>query len=123
MKEGKAYIGDDIVEGNEVIALFMGAEWCEDDYGEWGYKGNFPGPFQYRAKDNLKYNSSFDWLAPVMNKICVLGYTVQWTITDGATCRIWKYLENVPSCGVIVTDRPWTSIVQFITWYNQNKQS
>lgn len=131
-----------IEEGNKSIQDFMGwrnvclnpdEEDGEDriyEFHRFDYKGEVVetdsgGDSWCWGKDQtIPYHRSFDWLSHVFQKICELGYTVQWTITDGATCRIWKYLETAPSCGIIITDRPWTSVVKFIKWYNnQNKKA
>lgn len=108
----------DTLEGNKLIAEFMGAEWRKDDYGDFGWYYASPVDFSnWWLASAVQYHTSWDWLLPVMHKICELGYTVQWTISDDSTCRIWPYLKTAPSC-CIIEDRPWKAVVQFIQWYN-----
>jgi len=110
---------EEIISGNEAIAYFMEAKAASlpfgDDYLQMD-STTFPN-LMYTCKiSELEYHSSIDWLRPVMQKICEFGYTVQWTICDNSTCRIWPYLKGVKSC-CIITDRPWTAIVQFCEFY------
>lgn len=115
---------EDIIAGDKLIAEFMGCYgamlWAggEEVY-RYGFKDTHITDRWHESEFNTKtpYHFSWDWLCPVMDKICGLGYTVQWTITDGSTCRIWKHRKNIPNF-FVSTDRPWTSIVEFIIWYN-----
>lgn len=75
----------------------------------------------------LKYHSSWDWLMPVVEKIEALGYEV--VITSGM-CHIFNTKDlNNEFCNKSNNNKTSkielviTTILEFIQWYNQNKES
>lgn len=65
---------EEIQEGNNLIALYMGAiyeEWedehCEEPSDKWYYY--FLDDFGGYEIDELQYHSSWDWIIPVVQKI------------------------------------------------------
>jgi len=56
-------------ENNKIIAAFMGLSYCTKHQYEGWYKN---AEFNERICDfdGLKYHSSWDWLMPVVEKIC-----------------------------------------------------
>jgi hypothetical protein len=71
----------EILEGNKLIAEFMGGEYTEYPNnvfaGEHGYRFplNIDGT-DWWNKNALKFDTSWDWLMPVVEKIEGLGYQV-----------------------------------------------
>jgi hypothetical protein len=107
----------EIIEGNKLIAEFMGV-------------GK-----EYKFKNILAtdYHNSWDWLMPVVDKISSLGYTV-----------VIEFHQNPELCNISIQDNEtyeyiandcedfdytidsnihmvWFEIVNFIKWYNENK--
>lgn len=62
----------DIIEGNKLIAEFMGAKWNGATENIFRFTENLPieGKNNYKT---LEYHSSWDWLMPVVEKIEYLG--------------------------------------------------
>lgn len=130
----------EIIEGNCMIGLFMGAK-------PYFLNNNvlifpmFENPAQsgnlttaHRA-DELKYNYSWDWLMPVVEKIESLGYDTNiFTDEDGCQCMIWKQglsykrkpedliIENVPAKRTDKIGIVWKAVIFFIKWFNSQKQ-
>lgn len=123
-----------ILEDNEAIAVFMGFYKCRlNENSAVCEDGKYIG---YTTKDNpscgwfrseLQYNSSWNWLMEVIEKIDSLPYVRFTSITKNKT-RIW-FADKAPH-GFIET--PWdmikyeqsfilkchAAIVEFIKWYN-----
>jgi len=95
-------------EENKLIAEFMGLvnSYSDKDYTKW-----------------MKYNSSWDWLMPVVEQIEHLNYFVDinhWT-------SIYKAEWETRDCIVTVIDgtkfkNTYKAVVEFIKWYNENKK-
>lgn len=93
------------IEGNRLIAEFLG--WHLD------------------PKRSLKYNSSWNWLMPVVEKINSSGeYDV---IIFKTTCHIndpdailFETTYETSKKGSLIMD-VWEVIVEFIQWYNNQK--
>lgn len=109
MKEGKAYIGDEIAvsRGNKLIDYFMGER---------------PKRHLYDYEVNCFYHTSWSWIMPVVAKIS--------NIYNQSDFEMALELKECPSmildlklCGPSI-ENIWEECVKFITWYNnQNKQS
>jgi len=56
----------EIIDGNKLIAVFMGIPTCDRCNGCGRYK--FGSSIYYRP-DEMKYHTSWDWLMPVVEKI------------------------------------------------------
>lgn len=91
----------EIIEGNKLIASFMGdtKRNLELDPNVSGYH----------------YHNSFDWLMPVVNKIRSLY---------NATVDVPFDIVDVIAEGCIEANiiQVYTGVVEFIKWYNQNKE-
>jgi len=124
-------------EGNKLIAEFDGYEYIDSDksYDSWGWWEK--DKFNDNAKNNpnflcisnsgLKYHSSWDWLMPVALKIgetCIDNEFVEITLKSDNTCIIdcsgQYYTEQSEGTLLLST---FNAIVNFIQWYNQNKES
>lgn len=123
-----------IIEGNKLIALFMGAKisprnkkhilLTEDEI-----------VYHLEAEREmfaLKYHSSWDWIMPVWIKIMTWGvaeYGVYWTqeITESIV-KIQVAKSDKPKCAWIVSRNGleirevYEVILQFITWHNSQQK-
>lgn len=112
----------EIIEGNKLIAEFMGASFHEDTPMILEKHVVSPAGNAIKCADKLRYNSSWDWLMPVVEKIDSLGpYKV--AIID-LTCGI-----NISVAGAednIYIDEPAMTkletvnraVIEFIKWHN-----
>lgn len=94
-------------ENNKLIAEFM-------DYPDLGTKGDF---------FYLKYNKSWDWLMPAVDKIdSILSDDNLVTITYNR-CLIEWYEEGITFEGLGNTkiEATFNAVVEFAKWYKENK--
>lgn len=103
-----------IQEGNRLIAEFDMLSMVEGGfYSIAGY---------LRTADELQYHSSWDWLMPVYQKICVI--VDDWAIEDTDKYGEGLILYNIAyeriGDGEPITEA-FSYIVQFINWYNKTK--
>ena len=120
------------IEGNKLIAEFMGAE-CETDdfdrvtneYDLFGagllpdISGFDPDAKHFYTPDQMKFHESWDWLMPVVEKIHNL-YDL-----EGCPPEIYEIEEFLLIRDELCTGRIETSfhaVVEFIKWYNQNRK-
>lgn len=109
----------EIIEGNKLIAIFMGTE----------IKGT-KGPYKYRIGDQayqeegLRYHSNWNWLMDVMEKIGK-DYNARITWTAGAMEVTYidrpdihddNSIADFGGFGSIMNT--WKCAVKFIQWYN-----
>lgn len=80
----------------------------------------------YNGHDSLKFNKSFDWLAPVIRKIndiCkenIIDKDTRFADLDDATCwRAWSY-RIIPNIDLDI-QITYARIIEFIKWYNSQK--
>ncbi len=104
---------------NELIATFM--DWKQSDGADGVYhKGQwYNDKFEYLALGaEFEYNTSWDWLMPVVSKIkwlldespVYLAYEDASLHNDITTIRIFAPIDKV-----------YSAAVEFIKWYNQQK--
>lgn len=121
----------EIVEGNWIIASFMGAT-ITDGIGYTGRNISFPtetnGLYVHKLTD-LKYNSSWDWLMPVVEKIEDLERGMAYNVEMyNVWCVVTIGTQYAMTCDVEFTEikyrteskieSTWRCIVDFIKWYN-----
>lgn len=101
---------NEVIEGNKLIAEFMGIlESSGTTLSESGIIVSAKG-YDYRGEflllDELRYNTSWDWLMPVVKKCAEINKV---RITDDLSVSIFvhNYIEIV-----------WSAAVNFIKWYN-----
>ena len=99
---------EEIIKGNKIIAEFMGAKMIVTDY----YGINIIKFPDESTKDlfALKYHCSWDWLMPVVKKC----------LTVGDNSDMWDVLFNALS--MVEIDSLFGAVVDFIKWYNENKE-
>lgn len=135
----------EIIEGNKLIAEFMGAIYSE--YAEaWGFDNARiePKPIKFQGKTykncvwaerfekELKYHSSPEWLFPVLEKICrtkigdgitTVEYACPRTfgMIDKETGEIMVRLEGhqLFKANTLI-EATWLAVVDFIKYYNEN---
>ena len=120
-------------ETNRMIAEFMGYEEEQTENGEFVYAIEFQNPKKlndiqvvFFCAHELKYHSSWDWLMPVVEKIELLGYSVeknfqridgdfQCLITKGNDILFQEFsTKSIEAMHYVV--------VEFIEWYNNQPQ-
>ena len=70
--------------------------------------------------DDLEYNSSWDWLMPVVERIENMGYSVR--IDDQfAEVTDQEGIIVAEGSGLIKIEYTYETVLSFIKWYNENK--
>ena len=132
-----------VIEGNKLIAEFMGAKWLfQDDaiyhrYG-WFYElDNTPTKWTSLWHDNehLQYHSSWDWLMPVVEKINALQVpedsrgVVTYVVTiEPGYCVISAGGEGIVSeeqafdSGEPLIATVYRAVINFIKQHNSQKE-
>lgn len=124
-----------IEEGNKLIASFDGKKrdadapwWRGFDYIHHGYAS--------MHEANLQYHYSWSWLMPAVEKIEILstefdGYFGVHIFSNGCTIQGTRFNPSIENPNYAyfndVTlstkiESTWYAVVQFIQWWNQNKQ-
>lgn len=117
----------EIKKGNELIADFMGLESFEDS--RYGKLWTNPASDGIHAKTafDLKYQKSWDWLMPVVEKIAKMKFRVKINSNHVDTSVIIQGVEDSESVlNIMYYSRPieavYTAAVQFIKWYNEQSK-
>jgi hypothetical protein len=95
----------EIIEGNKLIADFMGWIHHKDEN------------INEMEIANLQYHSSWDWIMPVVKKIAGIMLSES-EVLKKSPMRKWKAITI--ALEVAEGEALWLSIVDFIKWYNQN---
>jgi hypothetical protein len=107
------------VSGSALIAQFMGETVRKD--GKLALKS--PEPLTGHCIVDAKYESSWDWLMPVVEKIETIkieGYNINFSIMDKTahwTPAHWGGLKAYLSTSKI--EAVYMAVVAFIEWWNQ----
>jgi len=112
-----------ITENNKIIAEFMGMSYYEKFLFEGWYKNNEHNQRVCNYED-LKYNSSWDWIIPVIEKIESIGACV---IIGRFFCEIKYsdplndsiYFDNRMASGLKINAIN-AAALNFILWSNKN---
>ena len=122
----------EVVEGNKLIAEFMGMKFIP--HGKWYhlFKPNEdcwqPKGFSiWFANKHLKYSSSWDWLMPVVEKIERLGYKTKISFDDFGTWTQIHYGLSVADTSETKAlnqhgtkiENTYKTVVEFIKWHNE----
>ena len=107
----------EIIEGNKLIAEFMGAKWSKSS----GYEFSMFASAYSNCGKTLKFYSSWDWLMPVVEKIENIAQSQKSDsfflsyIRNNYTIFDMK-LTEVSIAAV------WIKTVYFIDWYNSQSK-
>lgn len=119
-----------ILEGNKLIAEFMGFIFYDDENKYYHIKDGY----FLCEPSQLKYHSSWDWLMLVVEKIENVNpennvyetdFSFQFTnrVTEYSCCVFMLHANEE----LFTVDAPtriesaWLAVVEFIKWYNKNK--
>lgn len=114
----------EIIEGNELIAEFMGVETREETA---TLHKRFLINERFYAAQNLKYHLDWNWLMPVVEKIESIKFNGQTRFPvaiEDKICAIAdisypsdvdEYIVNIQVGKKI--EAAWTAIVEFVKWY------
>ena len=89
-------------KNNKIIAEFMGFKYNKLKVKKWEDTNGW----QY---SELEYDSSWDWLMPVLNKISKIA-TVEDSERKGLEQRLNPYIYNMNDI--------YEGVIEFIKWYN-----
>lgn len=118
-----------IHEGNQLIAEFMGAE--QSQFGDYMvFKVGNPAFIGKIDHADIMYHIRWDWLMPVVEKIEDLrvdfGGTKVFIPINIAAHKIEVghsyYYDFVEVEGRTKLQATWTAVVQFLQWYNSHAQ-
>lgn len=114
----------EIIEGNKLIAEFMGMEFHTIN--------NITGVTidgVLGGLEKLQYHTSWDWLMPVVEKINLDRRVEEVSISMGKT-RIWfkrelmkPYIQYPVNPHYDTITQCFLTAVEFIKWYNENKNN
>jgi len=117
---------ENIIENNKLIAEFMGFD--KDTYGKWFLNGQFKG---YSEKE-FSFHTGWNWLMPVVEKIDSLN-EFAFAIDSHPDYGTWVGIHKAEPKGITNLVIPevihknkieavYNACVEFIKWYNQQKQ-
>jgi len=120
---------DKTIEGKKVIAKFMGLPECDRCKGVCDC---FKVGVVYYNPDQLEYNTSFDWLMPVVDKIETIkskkGHPI-FMYLSAKLCTI-EEMDIVNGKNKIIAqgkgpriEAAYSAVVDFITWYNSQPKT
>jgi hypothetical protein len=121
---------EETVEGNVLIAGFMGYE-TDNDNGvlhfiipEHPIEVHWMGNADRYERDMLKYHQNWEWLMPVIDKIESLGSKVQTSTSPRCSrhyceIRVFGFAHEWADTKI---EAAYNAIVKFIKWYNQREQ-
>lgn len=104
---------DDLLENNKLIAKFMGSiRFCNIHGMEELITPNSITIIPFHD-DEIRYDESYDWLMPVVEKISSL------TTEDNYNFNFYKVLSlNIDAS----LNHIYEAVVEFIKWYNENNK-
>lgn len=120
-----------IVNGNRLIAEFMGAvvnpKWQDETTYTYTIAPSESSSYHW-TPDTMRYHESWEWLMPVVEKIESLE-KVDYTILYAEHKNIYQFEINLKydtdSTFNVITENKiesiYTCVVEFIEWYNKNK--
>lgn len=112
---------NEILEGNKLIAEFMGLK-------KQGFGANEHftdnGNRIVATSNGLQYHTSWDWIMPVVEKINLDRRVEEVSVSMGKT-RIWFkhefYIQYPVNPHYNTITQCFLTVVEFIKWYNENK--
>ena len=115
---------ENVIENNKLIAEFMGFESCYRPFTEGSESDVFmelPECGSCIELEDLKYNSSWDWLMEVVEKIESLGFE---TSLDKNGFFV-RYNGSNTQNGLFIKvkiEAVYNACVEFIKWYNNESR-
>lgn len=118
---------NEVIEGNKLIAEFMGGKWETIWSGGVEAKAfNFPGwhitdwPHSIH-EDTFEYHTSWDWLMPVVEKIKDLTGNLG-KAPNPQSLKVWmemnkEYFKVTALPLATPINEVWESVINFIKWY------
>jgi hypothetical protein len=132
-----------VMEGNEVIAKFLGFEKTGHSYEHNGVRH-----FKYKSDQfgmtypgEWAFSTNLNWLMPVVEKISEMASVVIRPNKNGGICSIemffiakqklvketgikYDYIEPLGECssGPTIIANTYKAVLEFINWYNTNKR-
>lgn len=114
------------LEGNKKIAVFMGAVALREHNTEFDFiKAQFTPDnecFQYWHENKLKYNSSWDWLMPVIEKISEIefhdgetAYPRTFGMTSGGGNKMFRFNRCQLFESETLINSAFLAVVDYIT--------
>ena len=102
----------------EMIAIFMGEQkmigcYYIPKHGEWSpieYSYESETKEHYEPKE-MKYNTSWNWLMPVVSKILIGSYTLE------GVKKMKEVQNSLITCSI---EKTFESVCNFIEWHNDN---
>lgn len=132
---------EEILNGNKLIAEFMGYTWSKEGDGKTYLKKFIEQKDIYSTKpDQLQYNSSWNWLMPVVEKIehlyeqqkvypifeisvirCRLAllHPLKYKVWTVGIAPVNTFDDIVASSKI---EALWMVIIEFIKYYNENEK-
>ncbi|KKN20936.1 hypothetical protein LCGC14_0930470 [marine sediment metagenome] len=123
----------EILKNNKLIAEFMGLTILEGDYnklhcipGKGGFVILVKVEGDYIPVYLLQYDSSWDWLMPVVDKIELLSPSRR-TFTHVDMMEEFSWEVSLGGNGIYISkvskiDAMYNGVVKFIKWYNKKKK-
>jgi hypothetical protein len=119
-----------IIEGNRLIAKFMGynVEMIDNEF-----YFTLDDMLESFCNDEIHYHSSWDWLMPVMQKIGTLGFCITLEFDEKPYLTYISIMDNSTATYIdedyedrdyeIESDihLAWFNVVNFIKWYNKQE--
>ncbi len=115
---------NEILDGNKMIAEFMGTK--PNEFGMFNFRDDIYCSMTqpYIRNIDLQFDTSWDWLMPVVEKMNTMG---QWTQLSYKELTGYWFEITTPRMGFAETGKNaiesvWKTVVKFIKWYNQNSK-
>lgn len=108
---------EEILEGNKLIAEFMGFEFNKSKIIYDPTDTNPEGKLIGYPLSNLKYHSSWDWLIPVIDKIHSSNYYVDYYLSE------LGQFNNGVHINTKFIEVSFDSVIEFIKWYNSKQNT
>lgn len=137
----------EIIEGNKLIAEYMGAVWQKDDYDDYGYFFS-DGSHRPTSAAALKYHTSWDWLMPVVyaisNTWSPYNKNLMYDEHESSDIEIGINRVEIRTAGYKNGERfefdycagwdawqserymlssVWQAVIEFIKWHNSNSSN
>lgn len=112
---------EEIIKLNKLIADFMGIKTKvysdTPTITQWNFNNSM------LRENEMKYNESWDWIMPVVEKIEILGFDIYLCCVDGKNSfeidqSIGGNIIDIES-GISKLETAFKAVTEFIKWYNQ----